>query len=893
MNPSDVHVLVVEDDEFTRMATIDILKSIGYVVTAVENGGDALKKLTDEPTRYDLVLCDVMLPVLNGIQLLECVQKEFNLSHIPIVMTSSNEEMDVVTSCLSKGAKDYLIKPIQYNTAKTLVRHVWLSRKSNNDGANRLSAANNSTTSIWRDLEVLRTIGKGTHGTVVLARRRGDGAVVAVKRVRLAATSENGRKQADNEVILLKSLYHVNIVRFYDSFIVDNDELNIVMEFSDGGNLRQVVKLRSRMQGGYFPEPLIMSWFAQLVLAVSYIHGKNVLHRDLKAQNVFLTKKHVVKLGDFGISKALSGDDLANTSVGTPESMSPEICRGERYGKKSDIWSLGCVLYEMTMLKRPFEAQSLPEMFTKICHGEYDPIPTVFSKELRLLIQLMLQQDPSKRPSIEDICRFPFVQAPIQAFLSDHAAEFELALQTEAKMNQAPQADVDMAGQDAAPVSAHFGAAQYMAAVPTFSPTAPEDVAMHQASSLPSPPSFNHSDSLREMAISSQVVGLGMHKPSPFDLLPTTTLQESLSLADRLRCLVTPTEVKATLWSFYPMVVTGQDLLDAYRANYLLETNKTPVSNDALLDLAYNAIHELMQSHAIHLVYGSGGPLGSADNLFRFQIDQRDCPLNMRYLYKPHSTSVDLPVELCLQARALAAELHTHVKFPAGIHLHWNLESPPADTSARLYRQFLQLIAAFQATDISKLTSKDRQVFFINIYNTMVLHGLIEIGLPQTSDQYKSFERDVVYLIGGMNFSLGDIRHGILRCNRKPPSAFWGRQFEAQDPRLAYCFHTRDPRSLLVLLEQSPPFPSATDAPILKPRQTDTDLEHYMRVFCQKQVGLDPASRTIRLPKVLRVYLEDFGSSESELINWLAQYMDDCPRDIMMYRIRYASGIVV
>ncbi|CAK4694071.1 hypothetical protein AeMF1_019790 [Aphanomyces euteiches] len=868
MNPSEVHVLVVEDDEFTRMATIDILKSIGYVITAVENGGDALKKLTDDPTRYDLVLCDVMLPVMTGIQLLECVQKEIHLSHIPIVMTSSNEEMDVVTSCLSKGAKDYLIKPIQYNTAKTLVRHVWLSRKSNNDGANRLSSANSNAASIWRDLEVLRTIGKGTHGTVVLARRRGDGAVVAVKRVRLAATSENGRKQADNEVILLKSLYHVNIVRFYDSFILDNDELNIVMEFSDGGNLRQVVKLRSRMDGGYFPEPLIMSWFAQLVLAVSYIHGKNVLHRDLKAQNVFLTKKHVVKLGDFGISKALSGDDLANTSVGTPESMSPEICRGERYGKKSDIWSLGCVLYEMTMLKRPFEAQSLPEMFAKICHGEYEPIPTNFSKELRLLIQLMLQQDPSKRPSIEDICRFPFVQAPIQVFLSDHAAEFELALQTEARMNQAPIDD-------------------NMQVTPAASNFTQEGVAMM----MPSPPSFNHSDSLREIAISSQVVGLDIHKPMPLEFLSRSfePRQETLSLADRLRCLVTPTEVKVNIFTFHSMVVTGQDLVHAFETDYGLQNHGAPISREALLEKALNAIHGLHQAKALHLVYGSSH-LGSSDNLFRFQIDQRDCPMNMRYIA---TGGPEQPLELCLQVRAMIAELHAHPKFPAGIHLHWSLTTAAVDSSARIFRQFLQAIAAFQTLDISKLTSKDRQVFFINIYNTMVLHGVIEIGLPQTSEQYKSFEKEVAYRIGGMNFSLGDIRHGILRCNRKPPSAFWGRQFETSDPRLAYCFHTRDPRALLALIEQTPPFPSAAEAPIVNPRQADTDLENFMHMFCQKQVAMDIPSKSLRLPKVLRVYMDDFGSSETELIQWLAQYLDNCPRDIFMYRIRYAPGIIV
>jgi CheY-like chemotaxis protein len=162
MDPSEVKVLVVEDDEFTRMATIDILKSCRYHVEAVENGQEALELLQSHDGKYDLVLCDVMLPIMTGIELLDELQKQAGvLGHIPVVMTSSNEEMDVVTSCLSKGAKDYLIKPIQVNTAKTLVRHVWLSRRLERP----------SSQSFWRDLDVIRTIGKGTHGTVVLARR--------------------------------------------------------------------------------------------------------------------------------------------------------------------------------------------------------------------------------------------------------------------------------------------------------------------------------------------------------------------------------------------------------------------------------------------------------------------------------------------------------------------------------------------------------------------------------------------------------------------------------------------------------------------------------------------------------------------------------------------------
>ncbi|OQS06396.1 kinase [Thraustotheca clavata] len=908
MNPAEVHVLVVEDDEFTRMATLDILKSIGYRVTAVENGGEALSAMVAAPMAFDLVLCDVMLPVLTGIQLLECVAKEPNISHIPIVMTSSNEEMDVVTSCLSKGAKDYLIKPIQYNTAKTLVRHVWLARQNHMmETANRGNVGN--TTNIWRDIEILRTIGKGTHGTVVMARRKLDGAVVAVKRVPLATSSESGRKQADNEVILLKSLYHVNIVRFYDSFVINNDELNIVMEFCDGGNLRQVAKLRNKMNAGFFPEPLIMSWFAQLVLAVSYIHGKNVLHRDLKAQNVFLTKKHVVKLGDFGISKALAGDDTATTSVGTPESMSPEICRGERYGKKSDIWSLGCVLYEMAMLARPFEAMTLQEMFNKICLGDYPPLSPFFSKELRLLIQLMLQQDPNKRPSIEDICRFPFVQTPIQAFLSDHAAEFELALETEAKMNQPVLPDNNNSFAPPAPLS-FPGATQHQ---PGYNPFIPQQPPFSNQPILPSPPPDS---SLRDIALSSQVVGLS----TPDVIMSSKTTDESSyvqiatslsrsltlqdSLADRLRCRTNIGTHRLGYFSSLPMCATGRDIATGFVKDYRDNKSNPRKPEREIYDMGLAAIRDLVQEESLHIVSAShsasrqldrtqewqrGGPV--EESLFRFQIDEVGQARNLRYISTPGEVSA---MEVCLNVRGLAAELHAHAKFPSGIGLNWSYPPPDVDYSAsQLYRIFLKAIGKLQLVDLTKLTTKDRQTFFINIYNTMVLHGFIELGVPHTSDQYRAFEKDMFYRLGGLTFSLADIRHGILRSNRKPPSAFWGRQLEAHDPRIAYCFRTRDPRSLLALLEYAAPIPPVQDAVILRPGRTDTDLETAMKAYCARHVMVETISRTVRLPKLFSVYMEDFGSSEHEMLGWLTQYMKDCPPDIMLYRIKYNHGILV
>lgn len=123
-----------------------------------------------------------------------------------------------------------------------------------------------------------------------------------------------------------------------------------------------------------------------------------IIHRDLKPENVFLTNGSTVKLGDFGLSKLLSAHDFASTYVGTPFYMSPEICSSERYSGKSDIWSLGCIMYELCTLEPPFNARSHLELIQKIRLGKVKPLPSRYSKELGMIIATCLRVNPDERP---------------------------------------------------------------------------------------------------------------------------------------------------------------------------------------------------------------------------------------------------------------------------------------------------------------------------------------------------------------------------------------------------------------------------------------------------------------------------------------------------------------
>lgn len=195
------------------------------------------------------------------------------------------------------------------------------------------------------------------------------------------------------------------------------------MEYAEGGTLSEKIMYAS-YKSQPFDKETILSWTAQIILGVMLMHSKNILHRDLKCQNLFLTKDGILKIGDFGISKKLETmSRLCETNVGTPYFMAPEVCKGEPYGEKADVWAIGCILFELALLRKPFDADSIGGVFEKIIHKPLDLSGEELDTDIRMLITAMLDKDPTRRPSIWDLSNYPCINDKIWKFIKEQKCE--------------------------------------------------------------------------------------------------------------------------------------------------------------------------------------------------------------------------------------------------------------------------------------------------------------------------------------------------------------------------------------------------------------------------------------------------------------------------------------
>jgi NIMA (never in mitosis gene a)-related kinase len=258
------------------------------------------------------------------------------------------------------------------------------------------------------DYQKLELLGHGSFGRVWQARHKQTGQIVAIKEIDFSTMQRREKQLLVNEVNVLRKLNNPYIVKYIDRCVKrDEKKIYIVMEFCPGGDLQRLIT-STRGHNQNISEDQIWLTLTELATALCDCHHgeERVLHRDIKPANIFIDGDGHVKLGDFGLARSLTSQ-FARTMVGTPFYMSPELVNGRGYDEKSDIWALGCVLYEMASLRPPFNSilRSEEELKRNITSSVPKRIPSMYSDALWECINSMMEKDPNKRPSAQDILK--------------------------------------------------------------------------------------------------------------------------------------------------------------------------------------------------------------------------------------------------------------------------------------------------------------------------------------------------------------------------------------------------------------------------------------------------------------------------------------------------------
>ncbi|RNF26204.1 putative protein kinase [Trypanosoma conorhini] len=316
------------------------------------------------------------------------------------------------------------------------------------------------------EYRILEKMAAGSFGVIFKVRRVTDDAILVMKRIALADLDAEQRREAAQETHVMSRLHHPYIVAQRDAFLF-KDSLCIVMDYYDDGDLAALIT-RQREKDEYLPMEQTLAWFAEVNLAMHYLHDKGIVHRDLKTHNLFLNSDSgEVAVGDFGVAEFVgaagggtsrspfttpltpvsrqlfarrrdselfgdgstcsSGGDAVNGPFGgavrgTLLYMAPEVLESGVCSPSSDVWSLGCILYELLSLRHPFESRDIAALMVRVMAGARPPPPAHYPAEVVQLLDRMLSLDAARRPSCEEILRSPVMSASLQKVVEQRAS---------------------------------------------------------------------------------------------------------------------------------------------------------------------------------------------------------------------------------------------------------------------------------------------------------------------------------------------------------------------------------------------------------------------------------------------------------------------------------------
>ena len=414
---SETHtILVVDDHQNNRDLMRRRLEREGYRVLEAENGPEGIEIVLNESV--DLVLLDVMMPGLSGIEVLEILRRTYSAAELPIIIATAKNQSEDMVEALSHGANDYVTKPLDFPVVLARVEAQLRTRAASGPlgggEATNLGAIGAGTVLAGK-YRLETQLGAGNFGAVYRATHLDFDQPVAVKILR-APVEESSESLARfrQEGTSAFRLKHPNVVSVLDFNFSQGTLAFLVMELLEGHSLEQELKLHGQLSPERCGEIIL-----PICDALSEAHGLGIIHRDIKPANIYLhqtRRGEVVKVLDFGIAK-LVGDaameknlTLDNGILGTPAFMAPERLQGGDYDGRSDVYSLGVMLYQLLAGHPPFQSEKNEAMAVAVMHLTRAPEPLRthrpdISPALEDVVMATLAKDSKQRPTVGELAR--------------------------------------------------------------------------------------------------------------------------------------------------------------------------------------------------------------------------------------------------------------------------------------------------------------------------------------------------------------------------------------------------------------------------------------------------------------------------------------------------------
>ncbi len=408
MEPADYTLLVVDDNEMNRDMLSRRLQRRGFRVHVAEDGEKGLAIVNEET--IDLVLLDIMMPGIDGIEVLKRLRQQHSQVQLPVIMATAKQDSEDVVQALELGANDYVTKPIDFPVVLARVQAQLRTKaaapapKSGEPTAAEIEPG----VVLAGKYRLEELIGSGNFGAVYKARHLDLDLDVAVKVLLPSVTAnEESMRRFRQEGVAACRVRHPNAVTVSDFGITETGVAFMVMELLEGTTLVEEIR-----RHGKIPPRRCLEILRPVCEVLAEAHDAGLVHRDIKPENIFLhhtSRGEVIKVLDFGIAKlvgeAVTQENLTAEGwiLGTPAYIAPERVNDQNYDGRSDVYSLGILMFEMLTGRRPFRTSRQDPMGLLMMHVNAEP-PTLrsvapeLSEELEELVARAIRKNPDERP---------------------------------------------------------------------------------------------------------------------------------------------------------------------------------------------------------------------------------------------------------------------------------------------------------------------------------------------------------------------------------------------------------------------------------------------------------------------------------------------------------------